>query len=149
MGDFFGRNESMDNWYPNHRLRLKGTPLHEVFHVKCDTLWIPTRSKSSAARFSDPIVPVLKAASDSWVNIKFSTNKGYVFLQMVRNLHESVDQCLQSFFIHGLFGTACSSKEVSILLFQLCATECNETNFHTKNWDSSFSFGVKDREKPV
>ena len=100
-------------------------------------------------QISEPTVPVLEAASDCWINIKLSTNKGYVFLQMVRNLHESVHQCFQSFFSHCLFGTACSSKEISILLLQLCATEGNKTNFDTKYGDGFFSFGVEDREKPV
>lgn len=117
--------------------------------MKCDALGVPARNKSLDEILSKPIVPVLEATSDSWIDIEFSTNERYVLLQMIWNLHEGVDQRFKSFFVHSLFGTTSSSKEVSIFLLQLCATESNKTNFHTKDWDSSFSFWVENRQKPV
>merc|ERR1711953_954089 len=90
------------------------------------------------------ISSVLEAAIDSWINIEFGSNKGDVFLQMIRNLYQSVYQCLKLILVHRLLRVTCSSKEVSVLLLELSATEGDKANFDAENRDRSFSFGVED-----
>lgn len=91
----------------------------------------------------------MEAAIDSRIHVEFASDKGDVFLEMVWNLHQSVDKSFKAFLVHRFLCTTGSGEKISVLLLQLCAAQSDEANLDTENWNGSFSLRIKNGEQPI